>query len=109
MKTAGKTLKNVRTLIGDTGDVQRRKQLSTAALAKLQNVWMRGDKLKKKTKLKLYRALVKSVLTYNCSTLALTQAKEKKLDAFHRKQLKRVVGVKIPSKDNKQGSLQAMQ
>ena len=49
MKTAGKTLKNVGTLIGDTGDVQRRKQLSTAALAKLQNVWMRGDKLKKKT------------------------------------------------------------
>ena len=98
MKTAGKTLKNVGTLIGDTGDVQRRKQLSTAALAKLQNVWMRGDKLKKKTKLKLYRALVKSVLTYNCSTLALTQAEEKKLDAFHRKQLKRVVGIRYPVK-----------
>ena len=63
-----KTLKKkVGTLNGDTEDVQRRKQLSTAALAKLQNVWVRGDKLKKKTKLKLYRALVKSVLIYNCS------------------------------------------
>ena len=59
-----KNTKKVGTLIGDTEDVQRRNQLSTAALAKLQNVWVRGDKLKKKTKLKLYRALVKSVLTY---------------------------------------------
>ena len=42
-----KNTKKVGTLIGDTEDVQRRKQLSTAALAKLQNVWVRGDKLKK--------------------------------------------------------------
>ena len=61
-------------------------------------MWVRGDKLKKKTKLKLYRTLVKSVLTYNCSTWALTQAEEKKLDAFHRKQLKRVVGIRYPVK-----------
>ncbi|KAK3745909.1 hypothetical protein RRG08_056718 [Elysia crispata] len=36
-----KNTKKVGTLIGDTGDVQRRNQLSTAALAKLQNVWVR--------------------------------------------------------------------
>ena len=71
-KTAGKTLKKVGTLIRNTEDVQRRKQLSTAALAKLQNVLVRCDKLKKKTKLKLYSALVKPVLTYNCSMWALT-------------------------------------
>ena len=41
---------------------------------------------------------MKSVLTYNCSTWALTQAEEKKLDAFHRKQLKRVVGIRYPVK-----------
>ena len=76
-----KNTKKFGTLIGDTEDVQRRKQLSTAALAKLPNVWVRGDKLKKKTKLKLYRALVKSVLTYNCSTWALTQAEETRLSS----------------------------
>ena len=31
-------------------------------------------------------------------TWALTQAEEKKLDAFHRKQLKRVVGIRYPVK-----------
>ena len=40
-----KNTKKVGNLIGDTEDVQRRKQLSTAALAKLQRVWVRGDKL----------------------------------------------------------------
>ena len=59
---------------------------------------VRGDKLKKKTKLKLYRALVKSVLTCNFPTWALTQAEEKKLDAFHKKQLKRVVEIRYPVK-----------
>ena len=39
---------------------------------------------------------MKSVLTYNCSTWALTQAEEKNLDAFHRKQLKQVVGIGYP-------------
>ncbi|GFR73715.1 hypothetical protein ElyMa_003875300 [Elysia marginata] len=78
------------------GGTKEEKKFTT--LAKLQNVWVRGDKLKKKTKLKLYRALVKSVLTYNCSTWALIQAGEKKLDAFHRKQLKWVVGIRYPVK-----------
>ena len=46
----------------------------------------------------MYRALVKSVWTYNCSMWALTQAEEKKFDVFHRKQLKRVVGIRNPVK-----------
>ncbi|GFR61842.1 hypothetical protein ElyMa_000114500 [Elysia marginata] len=52
----------------------------------------------KKTKLKLYKALVKSVLTYNCGTWALAQSQEERLNAFHRKQLKKVLNVKYPVK-----------
>ena len=70
--------KKVGTLIGDEEDINRRKRLSTAALAKLQNIWIKGDKVKRKTKIKLYRTLVKSVLTYNCGTWALTKKKQKK-------------------------------
>ena len=59
-----KVAKKVGTLIGDEEDITtRRKRLSTAALAKLQNIWIKGDKVKRKTKIKLYRTLVKSVLT----------------------------------------------
>ncbi|GFR68216.1 hypothetical protein ElyMa_000271800 [Elysia marginata] len=47
---------------------------------------------------KLYKALVKSVLTYNCGTWAPTQSQEERLNAFHRKQLKKVLNIKYPVK-----------
>ena len=88
----------VGTLIGDEEDVERRKRLSNAALTKLLYVWIKGDKIKRKTKLKLYRSLVKSILVYNCGTWALTKSEEEKLNAFHRKQLRKVLNIKYPVK-----------
>ncbi|GFS04723.1 hypothetical protein ElyMa_004664100 [Elysia marginata] len=97
-ETNWQTTKKVCTLIGDQEDIERRKQLSTAALVKLKNVWLKGDKITKKTKLKLYKALVKSVFTYNCGKWAPTQSQEERLNAFHRKQLKKVLNIKYPVK-----------
>ena len=93
-----KNAKKVGTLIGDEEDINRRKRLSTAALAKLQNIWIKGDKVKSKTKKKLYRTLVKSVPTYNCGTWALTKIEEEKLNAFHRQQLRKILNIKYPVK-----------
>ncbi|GFS17889.1 hypothetical protein ElyMa_004994000 [Elysia marginata] len=90
----GETNWQIGTLIGDQEDIERRKQISSAALVKLKNVWLKGDKITKNTKLKLYKALVKSVLTYNLGTWALTQSQEERLNAFHRKQLKKVLNIK---------------
>ncbi|GFS20409.1 endonuclease-reverse transcriptase [Elysia marginata] len=97
-ETNWQTTKKVGTLIGDQEDIERRKQLSSAALVKLKNVWLKGDKITKTTKLKLYKALVKSVLTYNCGTWSLTQSQEERLNAFHRKHLKKVLNIKYPVK-----------
>ncbi|KAK3762174.1 hypothetical protein RRG08_040542 [Elysia crispata] len=80
--TEYKNTKKVGTLIGYEEDVERRKRLSNAALTKLLNVWIKGDKIKRKTKLKLYRSLVKSILVYNCGTWALTKSEEKKIMHF---------------------------
>ena len=82
-------------LIGDLEDVERRKQLSTAALNKLYHVRVIGNKLKTTTKIKLYKSLVKSILLYNCSTWALTLTEEEKINAFHRKQLKKALNIKL--------------
>ena len=90
--------KEVGSLIGDHEDVERRKQLSIAALNKLSQVWIKGRKLKSQTKVHLYKSLVKSILLYNCSTWALTQSEEEKLNVFHRKQLRRVLNIKYPVK-----------
>ena len=92
-----KKSKKVGSLIGDIEDVERRKYLSNAALHKLTNIWIRGDKIKVKTKMKLYRALVKSILLYNCGTWALTKTQVEKLNAFHRQQLRRLLNIKYPT------------
>ena len=88
-----KNAKKVGSLIGDLGDAERRKQLSTAALNKLYHVWVIGNKLKTTTKIKLYKSLVKSILLYNCSTWVLSLTEEEKINAFHRKQLKKVLNI----------------
>ena len=93
-----KNAKKVGTLIGDEEDINKRKHLSTAALEKLQNIWIKGDKVKRKTTIKLYRTLEKSVLTYNCGTWALTKTEKEKPNAFHRQQLRKILNIKYPVK-----------
>ena len=88
----------VGSLVGDKEDVERRKQLSNAALYKLKNIWIGKDKINHNIKIKLYKALVKSILTYNCGTWALAQTELNKLDAFHRKQLRKVLNIYYPTK-----------
>ena len=90
--------KKVGTLIGDAEDVKRRSQLASAALNKHSKLWSGKKKIKNKTKLRIYKTLVKPILTYNCSTWGLNKSEEDRLDAFHRKQLKRVLGIKYPTK-----------
>ena len=84
--------------MGDKEDVERRKQLSNAALYKLKNIWIGKDKINHNIKIKLYKALVKSILTYNCGTWALAQTELIKLDAFHRKQLRKILNIYYPTK-----------
>ena len=97
-ETSWKEAKKVGSLLGDKEDVERRKRLSIVALNKLTNVWIRKDKIKTTTKVRLYKTLVKSVLIYNSGTWALTKAEEEKVDAFHRKQLRRILGIRYPVK-----------
>ncbi|GFR83199.1 hypothetical protein ElyMa_002384100 [Elysia marginata] len=48
--------------------------------------------------IKLYNSLVKSILLYNCGTWALTTTDEKRLDSFHRRQLRRILIIHYPTK-----------
>ncbi|GFS00576.1 neuroblast differentiation-associated protein AHNAK [Elysia marginata] len=92
-----KKVKKVGSLLGDTEDIERRKQLSSLALQKLSSMWIRNDKVKQVTRLNLYRALVKSILLYNCGTWSLTKQEEHKLNTFHRRQLRTILNIKYPT------------
>ena len=51
-----------------------------------------------KDRIRLYETMVKSILRYNCGTWGLSQNDQKKLNSFHRKQLRRVIVIRWPHK-----------
>ena len=75
----------------------RRKQLSIAALYKLNDVWIRKDKIRQELRIKLYKSLIKPILLYNCGTWGLTKSEEEGLNSFHRRQLRHVLNIKYPA------------
>jgi hypothetical protein len=75
-------VKKLGSLLGDSEDVIHRKNLATNALAKLKELWKRSQRIHLAKKLRIYNALVKSILLYNCETWGLTKANRKQLDAL---------------------------
>ena len=76
-------------LLGDYEDMKRRIQLSNLAMDQLTKVWPE-NKIHITRKLKIYKSIVKSILTYNMCTWGLTKAQQEELNRGHRKQLRRV-------------------
>ena len=75
--------------------ISNRKHFSTAALhIKLYDVWVKKDKIKRKLKILIYKVVAKTVLLYNCGTWAMRKNDEQNINAFHRKQLRKVLNVK---------------
>jgi hypothetical protein len=87
--------KKLGSLLGDHEDLIRRKQLAADAFRRSKTMW--GSKhVNAKKRIRIYNACVKPVLTYNSGTWALTQADSNSLDAFHRRQLRAVLGIRYP-------------
>ena len=82
--------------LGDREHMKRRRDLSSAALKDNENVWKKRWKVSLKKRLKLYGTLVESILLYNCGTWGMSKKDESTMNSFHRKQLRRVIGVKWP-------------
>ena len=61
--------------------MKKRRQLATGALNKMEDILRRHKTVNKNKRLKLYKALVKSVLTYNSCTWGMStkDGKEMKL------------------------------
>ena len=80
-------------LLGIQEDVSRRMQLASASFKKLEALWKHPRLVSEEVRLQSFKAIVESVLLYNCGTWALTEALADKLDCFHRKMLRRVLNV----------------
>ena len=93
-----RNVKKLGSLLGDEEDINRRKQLSIIGINKYETLWIKKKHLNEHLQIELYKKLIKPVLLYNSSTWGLTANDELKLDTFHRKQLRRVIGKRYPDK-----------
>ena len=82
--------------MGDQEDMLCRKQLSTAVLYNLNNIWNRKNRIREHVLVKLYKTIVKAVLMYNSQKWVLTVNDEHNLDSFHRQQLRTALHIKFP-------------
>jgi len=73
-------------------DMRRRIGLASSVMSSLDNIW-KDKRLSLSTKLRVYLALVQSVLLNASETWTLTVADSKSLDAFHMKCQRRILGI----------------
>ena len=89
-------VKKLGSLLGEKEDIQRRKILATSAMNSNMDIWKRKTLTTLKTRLKLYETLVLSILLYNSGTWGMNLSDEKYINSFHRRQLRKVIGVQWP-------------
>jgi len=76
-----------------TPEILRRIGLASNIFGRLVNIWKRTG-LSLQTKIRLYNALVISVLLYGSETWTLLKADERRLEAFHMNCQRRILGIR---------------
>jgi len=93
-----RTTKKLGSLLGAAEDIARRKQLAAAAFTSMFNVWKRRNKISERLRLRLYSAFILPILTYNSGTWGVSETVLQSLDAFHRRQLRSLLGLQWPQR-----------
>ena len=87
--------KKLGTILDTEAELVRRKSLSNIALYKLKYIW-KNRFVKTPLKVLLYKTYVRPILTYNCGTWATTKTLDRRIDSFHRRQLRIAVNRSFP-------------
>ena len=87
-------IRKLGSLLGVEEDVNKRMKLATVSYNNLLALWKHPSLVSVNVRLLSYKAIVESVLLYNCGTWSLSEALAEKLDCFQRKMLRRVLNVK---------------
>ncbi len=69
--------------------------MSNVSFGKLEALWKDRSCVAQAIRIQSYRALVESVLLYNCGTWALSSALADRLDCAQRKMLRKVIGTDL--------------
>lgn len=91
-----KKVKKLGSLLGDEEDVNRRISLANTQFKSLEKIWGTCKNISLPIKLRVYNALVLSVLLYNAGTWGLNEKVSNKLNVLHRSHLRRIIGIRWP-------------
>jgi arsenate reductase-like glutaredoxin family protein len=90
------TTSKLGSLLDDSKDIIRRVAISNNAMHGYHKMWMRSRFISEAMRLRLYKCYVLPILLYNCGTWGLNVQNLNRLEACHRKQLKRTIGIYWP-------------
>lgn len=91
-------IRKLGSLLGIDEDLDKRIQLARVSFNSLEKLWKHRSLVSERVRLLSYRALVESVLLYNCGTWALTEVQAARLDCCQRSMIRRVLGVRLLDK-----------
>ena len=77
-------------------------QSANAAFNAMHRVWLKKHKTSMKIKMRLYNSCVRSRLLYNAGVSAYTRIQLDKIDAAHRRHLRRLLGIYYPERISNQ-------
>ena len=80
--------------MGTPEDIKRRMQQAAIAFRRMYALWLRKDHVSIDRRVRLYNAFVLLALLYNCCTWGPTKACMDRVDAFHRRQLRSLLGIR---------------
>jgi len=80
---------------GTTKDIQHRLSKARQAFYRMRRIWGTSE-IGRKTKVQLFKTIVRSVLMYGCEAWKLTKTEAKKLDGFQYKCMKRILRIRWP-------------
>jgi len=81
---------------GTEEDIKGRLGKARAACIKLDEIWKNSQFTSYRTKIKIFKSNVISVLLYGCECWGMTKTDEKELDAFLHKSLRRMFKIYWP-------------
>ena len=90
-----KNCKLLGSLLDTENDIERRKNLTMQNMKNLQTL-LTSNKLSIKLKMRLFNTYLSSIMLYNSELWTMTKSLEKKLDAFQRRLLRKILKLSWP-------------
>ena len=97
-KEAWRKVRHLGTLLGVAEDIEKRKAAASCAFARLVKIWKATKSVSIQVRVRLFNAFVLPHLLFNAPTQCFTATQRRAIDSFHRRLLRRAIGVVWPDK-----------